>query len=61
MPVRLPVVRSVRSLRGAPAAVTGAGREIGRAIALDLARAGTRVAIGDVDVEAAKTRPGDPR
>jgi NAD(P)-dependent dehydrogenase (short-subunit alcohol dehydrogenase family) len=52
--VRLPVVRSVRSLRGAPAAVTGAGRGIGRAIGLDLARAGARVAIGDVDVEAAE-------
>ena len=46
-------MRSVRSLRGAPAAVTGAGRGIGRAIALDLARAGARVALGDVDVEAA--------
>ena len=43
-------MRSVRS-RGCPrAAVTGAGRGIGRAIALDLARAGARGAIGDVDV-----------
>jgi NAD(P)-dependent dehydrogenase (short-subunit alcohol dehydrogenase family) len=52
--VRLPAVRSVRSLSGASAAVTGAGRGIGRAIALDLALAGARVAVGDVDVDAAE-------
>ena len=39
---------------GACAAVTGAGNGIGRAIALHLARAGARVALGDVDVAAAE-------
>jgi NAD(P)-dependent dehydrogenase (short-subunit alcohol dehydrogenase family) len=51
--VRLPAVRCVRSLRGAPAAVTGAGRGLAER-SLDLARAGARVAIDDVDVEAAE-------
>jgi NAD(P)-dependent dehydrogenase (short-subunit alcohol dehydrogenase family) len=42
-----------RSLEGASAAVTGAAHGIGRAIALHLARAGARVAVGDVDLFAA--------
>ena len=41
-------------LAGASAAVTGGGQGIGRAIALRLAAAGARVAIGDVDVAGAE-------
>jgi NAD(P)-dependent dehydrogenase (short-subunit alcohol dehydrogenase family) len=44
-----------RFLSGTSAAVTGGGRGIGRAIALRLAGAGARVAIGDIDLPAAES------
>ncbi len=43
-----------RILAGQTAAITGAARGIGRATAQALTRAGMRVAIGDLDVEAAQ-------
>ena len=45
-------------LAGASVAVTGAARGIGRATALELAGAGARVAIGDLDGEGARTVAG---
>lgn len=44
----------VRSLGGKRIAITGAGRGIGRATAEELHRRGALVAIGDIDVDAAK-------
>ena len=42
------------ALAGAHVAITGAGRGIGRASAIELAGAGAGVAIGDVDLDAAR-------
>lgn len=44
----------IRRLAGKRVAITGAGRGIGRATADELHRRGALVAIGDIDVEAAK-------
>jgi NAD(P)-dependent dehydrogenase (short-subunit alcohol dehydrogenase family) len=44
----------VRSLEGKVAVVTGGGSGIGMGIALALAREGTRVAVADIDVNAAE-------
>jgi NAD(P)-dependent dehydrogenase (short-subunit alcohol dehydrogenase family) len=49
----------VPDLAGASTAVTGGGHGIGRAIALRLAGAGARVAIGDVDLAAAEDVAGE--
>jgi NADP-dependent 3-hydroxy acid dehydrogenase YdfG len=43
-----------RPIAGRVVAITGAARGIGRATAIALAREGARVAIGDLDVEAAR-------
>jgi NAD(P)-dependent dehydrogenase (short-subunit alcohol dehydrogenase family) len=43
-----------REMEGQVALVTGAGTGIGRAIARSLAAAGTRVAVADIDLEAAQ-------
>jgi short-subunit dehydrogenase len=48
------VARQPRILAGQTAAITGAGRGIGRATAQALTRVGVRVAVGDLDVEAAR-------
>jgi NAD(P)-dependent dehydrogenase (short-subunit alcohol dehydrogenase family) len=47
------VARAPRSLEGKVVAITGGARGIGRATAAALARKGTRVGIGDIDLEAA--------
>jgi NAD(P)-dependent dehydrogenase (short-subunit alcohol dehydrogenase family) len=48
------MAKQPRSLHGKVAVVTGGGRGIGKALALALTSEGCRVAIGDVDVAAAK-------
>jgi NAD(P)-dependent dehydrogenase (short-subunit alcohol dehydrogenase family) len=49
---------SSAALAGRPVAITGGGHGIGRAIAQRFGRAGARVAIGDVDAEAAEAVAG---
>jgi short-subunit dehydrogenase len=49
------MAKQPRILAGQTAAITGAGRGIGRATARALTNVGVRVAIGDLDIEAART------
>jgi NADP-dependent 3-hydroxy acid dehydrogenase YdfG len=49
------VAKHARILAGQTAAITGAARGIGRATAQALTRMGVRVAIGDLDLEAARS------
>jgi len=47
--VKLFIPKRPKNIRGKVAVVTGAGRGIGREIALGLARAGAKVAVWDID------------
>ena len=53
------MAKQARILAGQTAAITGAARGIGRATAQALTRVGMRVAIGDLDVEAARATAGE--
>jgi NADP-dependent 3-hydroxy acid dehydrogenase YdfG len=53
------MAKRARILAGETVAVTGGGRGIGRATAQALARKGMRVAIGDLDLEAARETAGE--
>ncbi|MDQ1724514.1 MAG: hypothetical protein QOG52_1542, partial [Frankiaceae bacterium] len=48
------MARSPRPLDGRVVAITGSGRGIGRATAQACARAGMKVAVGDLDLPAAQ-------
>ena len=53
------MARNAPSLAGVSAAVTGGAHGIGRSIAQHLAQAGARVALGDIDADAAKAVAGE--